>query len=141
MLTKDLKKGQYKRNWQSNNERLQAQLVQGKILEGSPWGKVPVTVLFLHWDILALAQNLSFIWDNPFKNGPSKIVGRQPLKKLLGPFLNTLSHYDILYRKHWNFDKFFTVDHWIRNWAVSTSFAIMHKLKRVLSKCSHHIRK
>ena len=28
-----------------------------------------------------------------FKNGPSKICGRQPLKKiLLGPFLNTLLH-------------------------------------------------
>ena len=25
-----------------------------------------------------------------FKNGPSKICGRQPLKILLGPFLNTL---------------------------------------------------
>ena len=38
-------------------------------------------------------------WDKVFKNGPSKICGRQPLKKLkgclpqilLGPFLNTLS--------------------------------------------------
>ena len=31
--------------------------------------------------------------DKVFKNGPSKICGRQPLKKiLLGPFLNTLLH-------------------------------------------------
>ena len=27
-----------------------------------------------------------------FKNGPSKICGRQPLKSLLGPFLNILFH-------------------------------------------------
>ena len=42
------------------------------------------------------------IWDRVFKNGPSKICGRQPLKMyafkdcppqiLLGPFLNTLFH-------------------------------------------------
>ena len=32
------------------------------------------------------------IWDKVFKNEPSKICGRQPLKILLGPFLNTLSH-------------------------------------------------
>ena len=41
------------------------------------------------------------IWDKVFKNGPSKMCGRQPLKNLksygfpqilLGPFLNTLSH-------------------------------------------------
>ena len=36
------------------------------------------------------------IWDKIFKNGPSKICVRQPLKILLGPFLNTLSH--IFYR-------------------------------------------
>ena len=30
-------------------------------------------------------------WDKVLKNGPSKICGRQPLKSLLGPFLNTLS--------------------------------------------------
>ena len=52
----------------------------------------------------------SNIWDKVFKNGPSKICGRQPLKNskgygllikffkgclpqiLLGPFLNTLSY-------------------------------------------------
>ena len=41
------------------------------------------------------------IWDKVFKNGPSKICGRQPLsffkgclpQILLGPFLNTLSHF------------------------------------------------
>ena len=40
--------------------------------------------------------NISFgsniIWDKVLKNGLSKICGRQPLKILLGPFLNTLSH-------------------------------------------------
>ena len=49
---------------------------------------------------------LNNIWDKVFKNGPSKICGRQPLKKfegvlpalgclpqfLIGPFLNILSH-------------------------------------------------
>ena len=42
-------------------------------------------------------EGLRNIWDKVFKNGPSKICGRQPLKNvkgygLLGPFLNTLSH-------------------------------------------------
>ena len=68
---------------------------------------------------LALNQNRSsntILWDKVFKNGPSKVCGRQPSKKvkwyglflthrinsnnfegclpqiLLGPFLNTLSH-------------------------------------------------
>ena len=46
---------------------------------------------------------IKYKWDKVFKNGPSKICGRQPLKNpfkffkgclpqiLLGPFLNTLS--------------------------------------------------
>ena len=61
-----------------------------------------------------------FIWDKVFKNGPSKICGRQPLKNLkeydllsrpysfkffirglphvlLGPFLDTLSHLTVLH--------------------------------------------
>ena len=33
------------------------------------------------------------IWDKVFKNVPSKFCGRQPLKFLLGPFLNTLSQF------------------------------------------------
>ena len=33
------------------------------------------------------------IWGKIFKNGPSKICGRQPLKNLLGPLLNTLLHF------------------------------------------------
>ena len=60
-------------------------------------------------------NDFSYIWDKVFKNGPSEICGRQPLKifwkyaflketmslqffkiclpqTLLGPFLNTLSH-------------------------------------------------
>ena len=33
------------------------------------------------------------MWIKVFKNGPSKICERQPLKKiLLAPFLNTLTH-------------------------------------------------
>ena len=32
------------------------------------------------------------MWDKVFKNGSSKICGRQPLKILHGPLLNTLSH-------------------------------------------------
>ena len=31
-------------------------------------------------------------WYKVFKNGPSKIYERQPLKDLLSPPLNTLSH-------------------------------------------------
>ena len=37
--------------------------------------------------------NDSDIWDKVFKNGLSKVCGRQPLRILLGPFLNTLSKY------------------------------------------------
>ena len=32
------------------------------------------------------------IWDKAFKSRTSKVCERQPLKILLGPFLNTLSH-------------------------------------------------
>ena len=32
------------------------------------------------------------IWDKVCKSGLSKFCGRQPLKNLLSPFLNTLSH-------------------------------------------------
>ena len=32
----------------------------------------------------------SFNWNKVFKSGPRKICGRQPLKILLGPLLNTL---------------------------------------------------
>ena len=44
---------------------------------------------FKMYSIAVFAMN---IWLKVFKNGPSKIYGRQPLKILLGPFLNTLSH-------------------------------------------------
>ena len=45
-------------------------------------------------------MTVSIIWDRVFKNGPSEVYGRQPLKKIkgcllqvsLGPFLNTFSH-------------------------------------------------
>ena len=33
------------------------------------------------------------IWVKVIKNGPSKTCGRQPLKILLGPFLNTMTHF------------------------------------------------
>ena len=52
----------------------------------------------------------SFTWDKVFKNGPSKICGKQRLKYmkflkgclpqiLLGPFLNTLSHLCFIVRE------------------------------------------
>ena len=38
------------------------------------------------------------IWDKVFKSGLSNFCGRQPLKNLLSPLLNTLSHIiNILY--------------------------------------------
>ena len=51
-------------------------------------------------------SKISYTWDKVFKNGPSKICGRQPLRNLkwygllkgcllqiiLDPFLNTLLH-------------------------------------------------
>ena len=39
-------------------------------------------------------------WDKVFKNGPSKICGRQSLKILLGQFLNswTQMFFDVLRR-------------------------------------------
>ena len=61
--------------------------------------------------VVFILKLICFIWDKVFKNGPSKICGRQPLKNLkgygllpfkflkgyhpqilLGPSLNTLSH-------------------------------------------------
>ena len=62
------------------------------------------------------ASPFSIVWDKVFKNGPSKICGRQPLKIwsdmvplkfftrclsqiLLGPFLNTLSHIEVAIRR------------------------------------------
>ena len=38
-----------------------------------------------------LKMKYTHTWDKVFKNGPIKICGRQPLKNLLGVFLNTLS--------------------------------------------------
>ena len=32
------------------------------------------------------------VWVKVFKNEPIKICGRNPLKNVLGPFLNTLTH-------------------------------------------------
>ena len=65
---------------------------------------------------------LKYLWDNPFKKGPSRICGRQPLKNLkwyglkqtillqffkgylrqilLGPFLNTLSQVLLYIKKY-----------------------------------------
>ena len=53
-----------------------------------------------HVSFIILQQLLQSIWDKVFKNGLSKICGRQPFKFLedclpqilLGPFLNTFSH-------------------------------------------------
>ena len=35
---------------------------------------------------------INYKWDKVFKNGSSKICGRQPLKILLGPSVNTWTH-------------------------------------------------
>ena len=62
-----------------------------------------------HWAIHEFDTGKMYIWDKVFKNEPSKIWGRQPLKYLKGygllktgegclpqilvsPFLNTFSH-------------------------------------------------
>ena len=39
-----------------------------------------------------VAKQQNDIWDKVFKSGPSKFCGRQPLKNLLSPLFNTLSH-------------------------------------------------
>ena len=71
---------------------------------------------------MTLLRDFSFyfnknIWDKVFKNAPSKICGRQPLKNLKhtislkffkdclpqishGPILNTLSHLPVKYFSH-----------------------------------------
>ena len=41
--------------------------------------------------VLTSSKYITNIWDKVFKNGPSKICGRQPLKILLGLLLNTFS--------------------------------------------------
>ena len=48
-------------------------------------------MLRLSW-LKTLIQPKGFIWDKVFKSGLSKFCGRQPLKSLLSPLLNTLSH-------------------------------------------------
>ena len=66
------------------------------------WNSIRWYVLRNGWEWQVFKEILYYIWDKIFKNGPSKICGRQPLKSLkgygvlpqilLGPFLNTLSH-------------------------------------------------
>ena len=46
----------------------------------------------------------SLIWDKLFKSGLSKFFGRQPLKNLLSPLLNTLSHIESLLKKSFFLD-------------------------------------
>ena len=76
-------------------------------------------------------NNQGFIWDKVFKNGPSKICERQPLKNLpkqtyhfklfkgclpqvlLSPFLNILSH---------TFKKSTFAGRWRKKWWVSKLF-------------------
>ena len=41
---------------------------------------------------LLLTLIISNIWVKVFKNGPSKICGRRPLKILLGTILNSFTH-------------------------------------------------
>ena len=61
----------------------------------------------LHYDTIYNAMQTQFtshffcfstmarVWDKVFKSGPCKFRGRQPLKNLLRPLLNTLSHLKI----------------------------------------------
>ena len=44
------------------------------------------------------AESVIYKWGKVFKNGASKIYGRQPLKILLGPFWNNLFQMFILRR-------------------------------------------
>ena len=52
------------------------------------------------------------IWDNVFKGGPSKICGRQPLKKLNGYGLLKVDHTPSSFLKA-VFHKFYLVHSWI----------------------------
>ena len=53
--------------------------------------KTPVVIGMIHVKPLP-GKLLRFIWNKVFKSGLSKFCGRQPLKHLLSPLLNTLSH-------------------------------------------------
>ena len=73
--------------------------VQFKSLKNTPGGVLllKVTVLhgcFSHFKIVQIIPNCAthHIWDEVFKNGPSKSVEGCLPQILLGPFLNTLSH-------------------------------------------------
>ena len=50
---------------------------------------------------LTSSKYITNIWDKVFKNGPSKICGRQPLKILLGLLLNTFSRIFCWKYKFW----------------------------------------
>ena len=59
----------------------------------------------LFWENKTLSINMSDIWEKSIQNGPGEICGRQQTFKLgclqqilLGPFLNTLSHLQLLFR-------------------------------------------
>ena len=105
------------------------------------------------------------IWDKVFKNGPSKICGRQPLKNLkghglykqitlrmfkgclpqilLGPFLNALSHKLHLQSTHFKsiYIPFFYPLRMSKNlWFFMFSGDMEHWLKKKICKYNlHHI--
>ena len=51
---------------------------------------------FISSDVILKMTFSRHIWDKAFKSGLSKFCGRQPLKNLLSPLLNTLSHFPLL---------------------------------------------
>ena len=59
--------------------------------------KYEVLCIFLKKCQIACKNIATKIWDKVFKNGLGKFCGRQPLKNLLSPLLNTLSHMFRLY--------------------------------------------
>ena len=52
-----------------------------------------------YWEMLQKLVNFMDIWVKVFKNGPSKICGRQPLKNL-NPYLKPSKSYLIVKEKH-----------------------------------------
>ena len=81
-------------------------------------------------------ESLMNLWGKVFKNGPSKIWGRQPLpyhfklfkgclpQILLGPFLNTLSHLCLYFESVKNIIRLFNVSlRIIQNKGICTTFS------------------
>ena len=70
------------------NQRVQTMSIRSYV-DNKASGRKNVIVLFtMHMSIRVSKEQRRkprpIIWDKVFKNGPSKICGRQPLKKLKG---------------------------------------------------------